>query len=434
MKLEQAKTEKEKLLTSLKNAKSNDELDKIELELRKLNYEMNAQTLPPEARPISEGVPMGELRAMKRFKIKKDIPVGESKNFNFNEAITEKTEKDSNSNTKKNTRNDTIGIALRNGQKWINQVKIPEQQRNLDLGKYIKGVVTGQWNNAEAERRALDSTATGVLIPSVLSASIIDLARNTSLFTLANVPVVPMKEGNVTIARIKKDPSFKFKQELAAAEENDFELDKVELKAKTAYGYAYVSLETINSSANLNNIMSTVLMGALAQCIDNAVMYGQPSTAQGIFDDFAPSGIMNDLDIHTVTAAQNGGYDSFIRAMGKIKASNGIPTVYGINAATDEYLSLLKDSTGQYLNIPTGISEMNRIISNQLQHDDTEGNDALVFDPNALIIGLQNNISLEIISNTDYCVKHGAICFRVMAMLDAKVTQPKHICRIKGIL
>ena len=61
-------------------------------------------------------------------------------------------------------------------------------------------------------KNAVTTTTSGVLIPNILSSQIIDLARNISLFTSANVPIIPMETDNMKISRVKSDPIFKFKK------------------------------------------------------------------------------------------------------------------------------------------------------------------------------------------------------------------------------
>ncbi|MGL5085363.1 MAG: phage major capsid protein [Clostridium sp.] len=297
------------------------------------------------------------------------------------------------------------------------------------LGEVIKGMVTGQWSNQEF-KNIIGTTATGALIPQVLSAKIIDKARELSLFTSAGVPIVPMDSNNMTISRVKNNPTFKFKEEGKVGENTEFELDSIELKSKTAYGYAYVSLEAINSSKNLDSILHTVFAEAMASAIDKAFIYGQ--STEGKKDIYAPSGIMNDTNINSIIAGEKVGYDDFIKAIAKVRKSNGEPTVYGINSDTEELLSLLKTSDGQYLEAPKSVTKLKQIVSNQLISDETNGNDAIVFDPNALLIGLQNNIQIKIIEDTK-CIENGLIGFQIYSMLDCQATTPKNICKITGI-
>ena len=320
-------------------------------------------------------------------------------------------------------------LALRSDESMVSRLSA-DQRRSLDLGKYVRGAVTGDWTNAAEERSAMSTSTVGTIIPEVLSAKIIDKARNLSLFTAAEVPIIPMTSNNLTIGRVATDPVFAFKEELAEASESSFTLDSVQLNAKTAYGYAYVSLEAIHSASNLSDILFQVFSQAFADMCDRGMLYGQKYN--GSLVDYAPAGIMNDTDIHTVEAT-NVRYNDFIRAIGKIKKANGNPTVVGMNAATEELLSLLVDANGQVLEIPQAFVDLKKVVSNQLAEDENDGSDALVFDPKAMVIGFQNRLVFRMFQDTDYCISHGAVGFQLYAMLDCVATQPKHIAKITGI-
>ena len=326
-------------------------------------------------------------------------------------------------------------LFLNKSDKLADRVKLQDENSkqllNQDgaLGEVIKGMVTGKWSNLDL-KNVVTTTSTGVLIPEILSANIIDMARNMSLFANAGVPIVPMESNNMTISRVAADPTFLFKAEGAEATENSFDLDSIELKAKTAYGYAYVSLESINSSKNLDQIIRQVFAQAMANAIDKAFIYGQYNGTS--YDTFAPGGIVNDADINSVAATAGSGYDAIIKAISKIRQANGNPTAYGINAETEELFSLLKTTDGQYLSAPKAVTDLQQIVSNQLSYDATKGSDALVFDPMAMLIGMQNNIQIKIIEDGE-CLRKGLIGFQIYSMLDCQATQPKHICKVTGI-
>ena len=327
------------------------------------------------------------------------------------------------------------GIFLNKTDSFISHVEASESDGTLlaqdgALGEVIRGMVTGKWVNREF-KNAVTTSSAGTLIPQILSAQIIDQARALSLFTSAGVRIVPMDTNNMTISRVAKDPAFSFKEEGAAQTEATMELDAVELKSKTIYGYAYVTLEAIHSSQNLDEVIQRTFSQALAQGMDVAMLYGQYNGSG--YDTFAPSGIMNDTDINIVPASEGNGYDSIIKAIGAVGAANGQPTVYGINAQTDEMFSLLKDTTGQYLAVPSTVSTLNKIVSNQLSYDETAGSDALVFDPSAMLIGLQKNINVQMFEGDTESIKKGLVAFRIYAMIDCVTLQPKHIAKITGV-
>lgn len=425
MKLEELlKNEKEKrdsLYEKIKFSESIEEIRGIQVEIAKSETEI---------KKLKETIE-------ERNKIEED-PAARDDNF-YNDNPAQRTfnplatyrNRNNHENESLFSKDELGNVALRSKDKLIDTLNLTTEERNLDVGKYIRGVVTGKWDGAEAEKRALTTTATGVMIPTVLSAQIIDYARNISLFSSANVPMIPMDSNNITISKIKSDPIFKFKEEGAEAEESSLELESVELKSKTCYGYAYVSLEAIQSSKNLSQTIINTFSSAIATAIDKGMLYGQYNVSS--YENFAPKGIMNDEDINSIEFTPSEGYDAFIKAIGKIKRANGTPSTYCMNADTEEMLDLLKDSNGKYLEKPNSVNELRKIVTNQLNSDEAKGNDALVFDSNSMIIGMQKNINIEMFTNTDECIKKGLVGFRIYSMIDCVATQPKKICKITGI-
>ena len=411
--LNKKKEQRKNLYDSIQTAKTNEELKKIESELNALDNEIEIL----ERSSKYELNDFGEDPAARDDNFYNDNPA--QRTFN---PLTTYRNRNNHENESLFSKDELGNVALRSKDKLIDTLNLTTEERNLDVGKYIRGVVTGKWDGAEAEKRALTTTATGVMIPTVLSAQIIDYARNISLFSSADVPMIPMDSNNVTISRIKTDPIFKFKEEGAEAEESSLELESVELKSKTCYGYAYVSLEAIQSSKNLSQT---------ATAIDKGMLYGQYNGSS--YENFAPKGIMNDEDINSIEFTPSEGYDAFIKAIGKIKRANGTPSTYCMNADTEEMLDLLKDSNGKYLEKPNSVNELRKIVTNQLNSDEGTGNDALVFDANSMIIGMQKNINIEMFTNTDECIKKGLVGFRIYSMIDCVATQPKKICKITGI-
>lgn len=319
---------------------------------------------------------------------------------------------------------------LRNKKDSLVEAKnFSKEEKELRLGKFLKGVVTGDWTDAEEEKRAVTTSTTGTLIPEVLAADVIDKVRNKSLFA-DNVPVINFKEGNKFV-KLKDDPDLKFKAEGAAAAESSFTLESVNLDPKTLYGWAYVTIESIEKGINVEDVLKKAFVGALAKGIDNAYINGQADGAGG-FDDFAPAGVLNNADINSLSASASP-YDDVIKAISKIKQKNGMPKIWGMNAKTEEVYNLLKDSNGDYMKAPEIINELNKKISNNLPYDETAGSDSLIYDPLALMIGIQDGMKFEVFRGTDEGIKKGMIGFRIYAMVDLKVLRPDFITKITGI-
>lgn len=347
----------------------------------------------------------------------------------FNEKNKASIESSKNENKDERMYKGMENIIFRNNDSFFERNKFSEEEKNLSLGKYVRGMVTGKWKDADAEKRSMLTSGASSLIPAPLHANIVDKARNQSIFTIANVPMVAMETNTLRVAKIKEDLQAAFKKEGEAAEESiPMELEGITLKAKTIYGYAYVSLEAIEAAENLESILYNSFGAAVAEGIDKAMLYGVYSGSE--YHEHAPSGIFNDDNIGVVTATDSN-YDEIIKGIGRVKAANGTPKAVAINAATEETLSLLKDQHGQYITPPAAYTSVRKIVSNQMAYDETAGSDILVFDPNALLIGVHNGINIKVFDGDTECIKRGLVCFRVMAMIDCVVLQPKHICRIK---
>lgn len=306
-----------------------------------------------------------------------------------------------------------------------NITKLYNSETKLDLGKYIRGCITGDWRNAEAEEReyrSLSTTTGQVLIPKSLSADILQQVMNKSLIYNSGVKVADMPNGNLTIAKVKSNPEYGFKAELESVEPQDAAFEGVDLKGKMVYGLLQVSLEELHSAANLEDVLKQAMSNAIADAIDKACLYGTgQSEVKGIF---------NYDDINTLTAEATD-YKAFVNAIGAIRKKNGEPTIMGVNADIDTKLNLLTNNVGDPLQMPKVVEGLNRVISNQLKTEETNGADAIVYDPNALIIGQQVQLKLEV--SRDMGFKDGSVYFRIYSLIDVAAVRPEFVTRIKGL-
>lgn len=301
-----------------------------------------------------------------------------------------------------------------------------QNKENLNLSKFIKGMVTGNWIGAEKEREEFKalSTSTGtVLVPRPLSSQIIDLARNKMV--LSDIPIIPMESNNLRIAKIASDPEFDFKKELAVASTSDMTFEGIDLKTKMVYGLMKISLELFNSAANLETVIQNAMAQAIAQAIDKAGIYGlgyDESKSQ-----YEPLGITNNTGINVLSEVEpieTSKYTSFVNGIGSITKANGTPTHIAYNSDIDTSLNLLTDTTGQPLNKPQVLNNIITTVSNSIAD-----NESLIYDNNSILMGLQKNITIDTSAQAGF--NDGSIYFRVYAMIDFAVLNPKHITHIK---
>lgn len=311
-----------------------------------------------------------------------------------------------------------------------------KNENNLDLGRYIRGAVTGDWSQAPAERQIygeLTTTTGSVLIPTALSANVLDIARDKSILLNAGVPIVKMDAGNLKIAKVATDPdNFGFKQEGADATESAITFDSADLASKTAYGLVSVTLEALESAANLGALLTRVMGEAMARTMDRAFLFGQGAAAH------EPVGVLTLNSINTeISAGALTGYGPFIKALGAVRAANGEPTHWAINAATDELINLFTTAEGDLImDPPRVIAALKRQISNVLPADGGAGSNestAIVYDPQAMLIGMQANLRVETSREALDAWKKGLVYLRVYAMCDICAIRPEWITKVTGI-
>lgn len=383
----------------------------------------------------SENAEEVEAATKKLVKIKKEM-IDIDNNVIFDEegyaGITENSHETSKNEGGKPINMENENVINKNGLTFLNAANISKvyaNKENLDIGKYVKGALTGTWTGAEKEMSQFKglSTSTGtVLIPTSLSAQVLAAVMNKSLIYKSGVPTVDMPNGNLTIARITNNPSFGFKEELIAVTPQDPTFEGVDLKGKMVYGVCRISLEVLHSAANLTEVLLQAMSDSIAGAIDKAMLYGED--VNGI------KGIFNTEGINTV-AATAVDYKSFVSAVGKVRELNCEASTMGINATTDTALNLLADTTDQPLSAPKVINDLKRIVSNNLRNNQGVGTDeseAVVFDPNSLIIGNQVQFKMEVMRESG--ALDGSVLLRLYSLLDMAVVKPEGITHITTLL
>lgn len=264
-----------------------------------------------------------------------------------------------------------------------------ESEKSLDFGKLVKGMVKGNWQDAENERDYISKnmTATGsIIIPDVLADEFIDVARtNSAIF--GNVPVVQMPNNNLTVAIQTGDPTANFVKEGDAIPNSTAIFDKVTLNGKTLAIYVPVSEQLLDSAPNLSKQLMNSVTQAIGLALDKAMLYGQ-----GVTEEVEEiKGICNIDEINKVTSTvSNVNYDFVIQGTSPIRKANINPTNIVYNTSFADELSLLKDSDGNYVNKP---SFCDKYIFNE--SNNIKDNQVLCYDVNSLLLGIHTNIRMD---------------------------------------
>lgn len=310
----------------------------------------------------------------------------------------------------------------------------------FDIGKAIRGKITGDWKDADFERRVLSEgldTSGGFLLPVPVSAEFIDLARNQSVAIQAGARTVPMETNTLNLARLDSDPRAVWRQENAEITEDDFmAFSKITFTARTLGAFCRMSIELLEDAPNVGTIVRNGITQGLALELDRVVMFGQGAGAE-------PLGVYNDPDANVISLGVNGGqitYDNLVTAAQKILEANGVPTAMVYAPRTWGYFEAAKDGNGLYLVPPPAIGKLTRLVSNQVPINQTWGaagnaSCAIMGGWEKCLMGMRTQLVIEATRTG------GADAFKKMQVLvrgylraDISFARANHMTIIKGII
>ncbi|HEX9582799.1 MAG TPA: phage major capsid protein, partial [Gemmatimonadales bacterium] len=171
------------------------------------------------------------------------------------------------------------------GERLVDALNLSAEARTLSVGRFLRGLVTGDWQGAEAEHRALtvgEFVAGGALVPAPLAALLIDLARAQSVVIRLGAQTIPMPSTTLDLARVVTDPSATWYGEEVRATgltEGQGSFGRLTLKAHTLAILERASVELAEDAPNFGQVLEQQLAAALALEFDRAVLFG--ITAQG---------------------------------------------------------------------------------------------------------------------------------------------------------
>ncbi len=320
------------------------------------------------------------------------------------------------------------------------------RKEDLNLGRWMRGVVTGDWSGAEAEKRAQgigSGSVGGYLVPTPLSARIIDLARNQARVLQAGAQIIPMESAELTVGRIDADPAAYWVPENVAGTFGDMTLGAYVLKAKKIMALARSSVELIEDGQNVAEILESALSNALALELDRACLYGAGAGGE-------PQGIKGSEGVQEVDMGDNGGaltdYSKFSEALEKVQSANGPADGISIILNPRELGTLdrlVETGTGQPLNPPESWKRMAKYATNQIPKNLTKGSannasDAFVGDFSQLWIGMRTAVSIEVsrdaAAGNDSAFTQHQLWLKATLRADVMLAWPSWFVIIDGII
>lgn len=305
---------------------------------------------------------------------------------------------------------------------------VREDEEHLDFRKYLRGLATGDWKDAAAERRAMaegTTAAGGFLVPTILSSQLIDLARNSTQVLKAGAATVPMENRQLVIPKWLSDPTAAWHTENAAIAPSDPTIGAVTLVANTIAANVEISRELLEDAPTVSDRLAEAFAAQFALKLDLGALYGSGVTPE-------PRGVKNTAGVAVTPLGANGttplNYDFVVDAAGRLADANEAATGIIYSGRTARGLSKLKDTLGQPLELPDYIATLPRFATNQVPNALTVGtsadtSDLFLADWSKLLVGIRTELQISVL--TERYADWGQIGFVAWMRADIAVARPK---------
>lgn len=302
----------------------------------------------------------------------------------------------------------------------------------LNIARAIKGVITGNWNDADTERRAMAEgtlSAGGYTVPSELAAQWIDMARAKSVSIAAGAGTIPMGMATLRIAEIVGDVAPAFRPENTALPENDVVFGALDLKARLIGVVCRASLELISDSPMANEMIVTSITGALGVAMDAAMLAGD-GLVDATHDN--PRGILNWPGVNAIAAVgAPTNYDKWLDAIHRIELANLSPAAVVDHPDTVNVLRQLKTGlTGDETSLvpPPRYAALSPFVTTGL----AAGN-SIVGDFTNALFGMREEVTIEATRVGSDALSKAQVLIRGYMRLDTGLTRAKAFTKLTGI-
>jgi HK97 family phage major capsid protein len=269
----------------------------------------------------------------------------------------------------------------------------------LSFDRYLRGMCTGQWDGAPEERALSEGTLTagGHLVPTPLSARVIDLARNATRVFQAGAVTVPMGAQTLKLARLTGEGTPAWKAENAAITDADLTFDSVTFTARTLVRLVKLSVELFeDSDPSAEDVIARSFAAQIALELDRVALRGTGTAPE-------PRGVLNQSGITTTTHGANGSaitnYDFWLDAKGVVMGNNFEPNAHIVAPRSVTSLSKLKEATtNAYLQPPANMLPnlaTKQVPINLTVGTSTDCSEIYTAQWDQLMVGIRTDLRLE---------------------------------------
>lgn len=306
----------------------------------------------------------------------------------------------------------------------------------LGLGGFLRVLVNGA--QTDLERRAMGEAslgAGGALVPTPLSAELIDLMRARAVAFQAGARTIPMSSQTLKFARVISDPVGGWRAEAASIATDAPTFDQVTLTAKSYALLVKVSRELLQDGQNTDAQIRNVIANAAALALDQAILGGSGSSNQ-------PLGIKGTSGIQSVSMGTNGvallNWAKVLDAVYALEAANaGTITAMVMHPRTAREIYGFLDADSQPLQQPPRLVGIPMLTTTSMSIAETQGSSSvassiLLGDFREVFVGMREAMSISVL-NEKYS-DTGEVGFVVHLRADVAVARPAALARIAGVL
>jgi HK97 family phage major capsid protein len=312
------------------------------------------------------------------------------------------------------------------------------QKKSIDFGQYLRGITLGDWGETRESRAMAKSSGAngGFLVPDQLADRLINKARKKNTATKAGAKIIEIPNGNLTLARVAERADAQIKAENAEAQGTTVGFDYVNVSLYTLFSLCTISQELLQDGQNIGEIVEKELTDSMSEKMDKLIYFGSGSGE--------PLGIANSK-INEYSLGTDGStlsnYNPWSHAVEKIRTSANIEPTHAIyNPRTAGSLDRLTATTNQPLEAPGSFKNLNKLITNQIGNDFTQGSNdnasvSIVGDFSNVLIGVHpSGMQIRATETGGGALEKYQYKISVALRFDALATIPDELAIIKGIL
>jgi HK97 family phage major capsid protein len=314
-----------------------------------------------------------------------------------------------------------------------------EEIAEFSLGRMVRGMVTGNWKDAEVERRALAEgtlSAGGALTPEVLAGPAIDRVRNAARVFEAGAQTVPLESDQHSIPRLATGVTGAWRNENTAVIEQDATFERVTFTARTLAVLTRISYELLEDmTPESAQLVEDELTRALSLELDRVALRGSGTAPE-------PGGIRNQAGVEIQSMGTNGAtpsnWDTLVNAVAGVQADNIEPNAAIYSSRTAKGFALFKDTTGQPLAQPRILDGVRPLVTNQIPNTLVQGtssdtSEIYVGDFRQLLVGLRPAIGVQVQRLTERFADNMQVGLLAWLRGDIQLQHPEAFVVVTGV-